>query len=675
MSNRRTFVCNAASTLLAAHLWTLAAEPRHRAPAAVTGSREPDLKQRFPYFKSTPVPYWNVRLHDSFWSPRQKTTREVTIPWLTKAHDRAGGLAAFEAHPESYRAAETVVNMESIKLIEAMATVVGLTPDKGIKGLTDAWIKPLIHAQGADGYLEEHFPPGLARPPERWQAVWWSHEAYTTGHYIESAIAFREATGDEVMYASAVRAADNMVVDLLSDKHVYTSGHPEIEQALMRLYGQTGNIHYLRLCKWFLDSRGHHAGRPSFGRMRLDDKPVKEQRTIEGHAVMAAYLWNGVTQYVGATGDAAYREAVLSVWDDFANHRMYIHGGGGNVSSRIEGYRKAPDCILPDDAYCESCSVFANFQWAHSLARLTGEARYLDVAERMLYNAFCASLSLSGDASSYRNLIQVNQPTPRTQEFATSCCPPNIVKLINKVGGFFYFTDDEGIYVNHYGASEAHIPWRAGVQLTQTTEYPWNGTIQIRVEPHSPGTFTLRLRVPAWATSPTLSVNGQRVEGSVVQGWLVVRRRWAAGDRVDLILPMLIRRVTMPPRFKEYENRAALERGPIVYCLEEQDVELNSRHSEYADNILATFYIPQDARFTAEHRSELLGGVTVLRGEVRQLIRETGDESRPVRVTLVPYGVWGNRTAGAMRIWLGAHQAPLVEMLLPEQLLGESCVG
>jgi DUF1680 family protein len=579
----------------------------------------------------------------------------------------------FKAAPATYRAADSVVNMEAIKLIEAMATIVGLERDPAIEGLTNAWIERLIHAQGTDGYLEEHFPPGLAHPPLRWQPVWWSHEAYATGHYIDSAIAYREATGGELMYGSAVRAADNMVAELLDGQRAYTSGHPEIEQALMRLYGQTGDGRYLRLCKWFLDSRGHHEGRPSFGRMRLDDKPVNQQRTIEGHAVMAAYLWNGVTQYVAATGDPLYRDALLSVWDDFVNRKMYIHGAGGNASSRIEGYRNEPYCILPDDAYCESCSVFANFQWAHSLARLTGEAHYLDAAERMLYNAFYASLSIAGDASFYRNLIQVDAPSPRTQEFATSCCPPNIVKLCNKVGGFFYSTDAEGIYVNHYGASQAQIPWGDGVSLIQRTEYPWDGAIHLELKAATPRTFTLRLRLPAWASSHTLSLNGQRLDATTRQGWITVRRAWTAGDHLDLLLPMPVRRVTLPSQFAEYENRAALERGPIVYCLEEQDLEGGVRNADY--NILATLYIPADAQFAAEYRPELLGGVTVLRGELRQLQGETQAEDQPVRATFVPYGVWDNRTSGSMRVWLGARKTSLVEMLLPEQRVGSSCVG
>lgn len=672
MANRRDFLQNTALGL------GYALVARHA--AAVTASTSDTdsvvrpLGDRFPYFQSAPVPYLNVRMQDTFWAPRQKTVHNVSVDWITGRHDKAGGLSEYRKHPDLYVAQINSGEMEHIKFIESMATVAGISPDPGITGLIDAWAKPLIEGQGSDGYLGEHFPPGLNHPPHRWAAVWWSHEDYTIGNYLEAAIAYREVSGNDAMYRSAVRAADNMVTTLLDSHRAYTSGHPEIEQALMRLYAVTGDTRYVRLCGWLLGQRGHHEGRESYGRMRQDDIPITEQRLIEGHAVMAGFLFNGVTHYLGATGDAAYREAVLSVWDDFVNRRMYLHGGGGNTSARNEGYRKNPYCILPDDAYCESCSVFANFQWAHGLFRLTGDARYVDTAERMLYNAFYASLSLKGDSSFYQNVVQTNEPRPRSPELATSCCPPNIVKLFAKVAGFFYSTDADGIYVKHYGASGADIPWGGGVKLTQQTNYPWDGNIAVLVEPKLSQSFTLRLRLPAWAKSHTLTVNGQIVDATPLKGWLAVHRRWKAGDGIELNLPMDVERVTMPPQFKEYENRAALQRGPIVYCLEEQDIEADAGQSNAVAFVgLATAYIPEDAQFKAQHRPDFLGGVTVLRGELRQLSFEN-DRAKPVPATFIPYGVWGNRTPGPMRIWLGARKAPLVEMLLPEQELGESCV-
>lgn len=649
---------------------------------ATTGGRG-DLNAtsagRFPYFQSEPVSYLHVRMQDTFWAPRQKITHAVSVPWVTQAHDRSGGLTQFKKESDTYVAQTQLGSTEHVKFIEAMAAVIGVQRDPAVVGMIDAWAKPLIEKQGADGYLAEHFPRAENHPSQRWMPVWWSHEDYHIGHYLESAIAYREVTGSEDLYRSAVRAVDNMASALLGSQRAYTSGHPEIEQALMSLYGVTGEKKYLSLCGWLLDQRGRHAARPSFGRYGQDHVPIKEQRTIEGHAVRAAFLFNGVTQYVGATGDQDYRNTVLAVWEDLVGRKMYLHGATGNLSARNEGYRRNSYCILPDDAYGESCAVIANFQWAHSLFRLTAEARYLDTAERLLYNAFAAALSLRGDSAFYCNVAQsdpkdeipkIAYPHTRSSQLAAGCCPPNIVKLVNKVSGFFYSVASDGIYVNHYGACEALVPWRSGIRITQHTAYPWGGEITLRVRSTRPEHFTLRLRLPDWAKSYQLAINGRPVETAPRNGWLPVQRLWNADDRVELTFPMSIERVTMGPEFREYENRVALRRGPIVYCLEGEDAGKSLRDS------LAAVYMPQQSIVTAEHRPEFLGGVTVLKGEVREVVGHFEYDSERVHpAEFVPYAVWGNRAPGAMRVWLGASRSSVVDFTTPQPASGESCVS
>jgi DUF1680 family protein len=479
--------------------------------------------------------------------------------------------------------------------------------------------------------------------------VWSSHEDYVLGHYLEAGIGYLESTGNHTLYDSALRAVDNMASVFLGNSRAYAPGHEEIEQALTRLYGMTGDPKYLNLCGWLIAQRGCHEGRPNFGLYSQDQIPVKEQRTIEGHAVRAAFLFNGVTEYVGATGHPDYRAAVLAVWDDFEKRKMYVHGAGGTFSGNNEGYTTQPYYIPPGECYGESCSVFGNFQWAHNLFRLTNDARYLDTAERMLYNAFYASLALSGDRFFYENPAEVRQPTPRGEWHGCPCCPPNIVKLLAKVGGFFYSTDKDGIYVKQYGASFADISFAKGVKLTQRTDYPWSGEITLLVDPVETGSFSLCLRVPAWAKAHSLTVNGNAVPASPDRGWLRVTREWKAGDVVKLSLPMEVERIVMPDTFKEYKGLVALQRGPIVYCLEGQDVS----------EPLRSLYVPADARFTAVHRPELLGGVTVLQGDLGQA---TAEGSKTIHVQFVPYGVWDNRTPGEMRIFL-----PFTEKALPEQ--------
>lgn len=618
--------------------------------------------KRFPHFQSVPVSYFRVTLQDGFWAPRQQVVHDVTVAWATRHYDDAGGVDGYRSHPDEYVAKIEKGDLEAIKFVEAMSAVVGLRRDPMIETVARAWGQEMIVCQEADGYWSFGWPLA-ADKANRWRAVWWSHEDYALGHYLESAIGFKESVGDGAMYESAVRAVDNMASTFLGCNRAYAPGHEEIEQALMRLYGITGSQKYLALCGWLIGQRGHHEGRRGYGKYSQDHLPIEQQRTIEGHAVRAAFLFNGVTEYVGATGHAGYREAVLAVWNDLVNHKMYLHGGSGTRTADNEGYSAKSDRIPPGDCYGESCSVFGNFQWAHNLFRLTGDASYIDVAERMLYNAFYASLSLAGNRFFYENVAQQDSPTARYAWHPVPCCPPNIVKLFAKVGGFFYSTDARGIFVKHYGQSEARIQFASGVTLTQQTAFPWDGRIVLRVNPREPANFSLRLRIPAWAKGHTASVNGKPESGSVDQGWLTIHRKWSSGDTVELNLPMRIERITMPARFEEYKDLAALQRGPIVYCVEEQDMEPMMRNS-------FTAYLPEHFDFAAEYRPSLLGGVTVLTGNLT-LPSYTDDTEKSVPTTFIPYGAWNNRTPGAMRIWLPSRKLSL-DNVLPADPPGES---
>jgi DUF1680 family protein len=649
----------------------------------------------FPHFRAYPVSYLQVRLEDSFWTPRQATVRETTVPWVTAAHDAAGGLVGFRSDLGQYVAETTPGDVEHIKFIEAMATVLGVKSEPDVEGLIDSWAKPLMEGQGSDGYLAEGFPVGLTRPPHRWEVAKGvaSLEDYAIGHYIEAAIAYREATGKDELYGSALRAAQNLVSSLLNGSCSYVSAHPEIEKALLRLYGTTGDYAYVELCGWFLDQRGHHEERSSYGRRCQDRIPLIEHRAIEGHAVCAAYLYDAVTQYIGATDDSRYRTAVLAVWDDLSQHKTYLHGASGNGSARNEGYLPEPKMILPDDCYGESCAAIGNFQWSHSLFLLTGEARFLDYAEKILYNAFPASLSLEGDRSFYTNVAQTGAPANadgavtltagrrtspvRHADLATSCCPPNVVKLMNTVGGYLYATDDSGIYVNYYATSSASIELNEQIEIRQRTNFPWDGQVELIVTPTAASSpMTLRLRIPSWAGEPSVVVNGDPFPAAVTDGWLAIPKQWRRGDTVQLSLPMEAVRVTLPRDFKGYENRAALVRGPIVYCLEAIDLQNEGVGRIFeevklardpgappsaAESVFSSIYIPEDVAWSAEHRPEFLGGVTVLNGSLRQL-DSVGNEAS-VDATFIPYCVWGNREPTEMRIWLGAKSAPPFQFL------------
>jgi DUF1680 family protein len=614
-----------------------AAEARSSPPPVAEGAR-------FPHYKSNPISYLRVKLQDNFWAPRQKVIRDVTLPWATRHLDEAGGLQAYKAHPDLYKAKVREGDWEAIKFIEALVTADGLERDPAIEGLIDAWTKQMISTQLSDGFFA-FGDPISTDPIKRWLArnVYGRSQDYGLARYLDGAISYREVTGKDAAYHSAVRAMDDMVSAVLDGRRTFISKDSETPQALLRLYGITGNTRYLQLAEWLIGQRGHHEQRESWGLKYQDEGPVADQRTIEGHAVRAANLWDSVTGYVAATGNADYRKAVLSVWDNFVEHKMFIHGGGGNRSSGFEGYVKEPDFLPPSDSYSESCSVAANFQWANNLFRLTGEARYLDTAELMLYNAFPASLSLSGDRYFYCNVLEKLEPTLRSEWHFCPCCPPNIARLFSTLGGHFYSTDKEGIFVKFYGASEADIPFRDGVKLIQRGDYPWRGDLALQVEPATPSEFSVRLRIPQWAGSCEIKVNGVKVETDVRQGWVSLNRRWERGDKIELSLPMTVKRVTMPPRFKWYDDLVALQRGPIVYCVEEQDSAVP----------LTLLYLPEDTPLTEEFQPGLLGGVTVIKGTLPSAaMNAPKNYSRQVPVRFIPYGVWNNRGADAMRVWL-----------------------
>lgn len=615
--------------------------------------QEPTL---FPNFQNTPVHYTRVRLRDAFWAPRQETVHRVSVPWAIEHLDLPPDASVDEPLPPSEGRHVRVGDYEAIKFIETLAAVSRLTDDSSLADTALAWSERFTADQEPNGYLPNLYPAGQRYG--RWHSDWWSHEAYALGHFLDAAMELADASGRNEPLTAARAAIENMAVDLMDADLPYGVGCAGIEPALMSLYGRTGEPRLLNLCRWLVEQRGRHEGRVSFGAYAQDHVPVREQRTIEGHAVRAAYLYAGVAALVGATGDEDYLATLEAVWADMMHHKTYRHGAVGSRVANNEGYLREPNVLPLDDCYGESCSVYGNFQWSHDMFRLTGDAAYLDGADRMLYNAFAASLQLSGDAYFYENPAEQDESTVRPDWHPVPCCPPNILKLIAKVGGFFYATDREGVFVKHYGASEADVPIAGGTRFVQTGGYPWNGDISIELFPAEPEVFTVWARIPSWASAFRASVNGVAVDGRVDKGWLAIRRLWARGDRIDLDLPMDAVRTRVPEEFSGYEGLVAIERGPIVYCLEDQDLRYP----------LELAILPDDSELVPEFRPDFLGGVTVLHTTLRRRdglmyrrdpLGASGEHSRGGRAILVPYAVWANRRPGAMRTWIPRVEAPL----------------
>jgi len=392
-----------------------------------------------------------------------------------------------------------------------------------------------------------------------------------------------------------------------------------------------------------------------------DAMPVREATGVVGHAVRQGYLLAGAADLVAETGEADLRRALDRLWRNCVGRRMYVTGGCG---SRYQGETFGDDYELPNDrAYAETCAAIANLMWQWRMLLLTGETRFADVMELALYNGFLAGWSLDGESYFYCNPLEHRgggDAAPgdrgsgrRTRAMwdRTACCPPNVARTVAALPGYLYGVSDDAIRVHHFAVSTAAIDLPGGSRVTieQRTDYPWSGEAAFRVRVPRTVSFGLRVRVPGWARSATL--DGRAVEPGT---YAEVRREWADGDTVTLLMPMAIERLHAHPHVTNNRGRVALRRGPIVYCIEDADFD--------GAGVLDVT-LPADAALAAEHRPDLLGGVTVLHGEA-PAVDPPGEmaapytstagagPARPIAFTAVPYYAWANRTPGAMQVWI-----------------------
>ncbi|MHC4991139.1 MAG: glycoside hydrolase family 127 protein, partial [Planctomycetota bacterium] len=499
--------------------------------------------------------------------------------------------------------------------------------------------------------------------PERWSYIAHSHELYNVGHMYEAAVAYEQATGKRALLEVAIRSADLIDREFGPGRRNDPPGHEEIEIGLVKLYRATGNERYLKLAKFFIDQRGHADGRELYGIYAQDHVPVVEQTEPVGHAVRAMYLYSGMADVAAITGDADYLAALDRIWDDMVRTRLYLTGG---IGARQSGEAFGEPYELPNaSAYNETCAAVGNALWNHRMSLLHRHARYVDVLERVIYNGFLSGVSLSGDAFFYPNPLASGGSYHRSPWFSCSCCPVNVVRFVPSIAGYVYAYDEDEIFVNLFAAGEARVTLPGGaVGITQATAYPWNGKVAITIEPQTPSDFTVNIRVPGWATgSPvpsdlyeyvsgtkgsgfSLSVNGRSIPSpELVRGYVRLAKHWKRGDTITLELDMPVRLVRSHEKVSENRGRLALERGPIVYCLESID---NGGH-------VRNVWMPEDGSFVTEHRSDLLGGVTVIKGKAFAMHRDTADgpgHATPIDLMAVPYYAWDHREPSEMTVWI-----------------------
>jgi uncharacterized protein len=650
--------------------------------AAATRSRREDffmttgVERASATLRHRPVPFTAVELADGLWAPRQRVVRERTVPFLYGQMEKIGTLEALDvtkppgplAFPYRKNNTSTSVmywDSDIAKWIETASYTLATHPDPALDALIDDVVARISAAQEPDGYFNSFFQ--RREPAKKWSNLRDWHELYCAGHMIEAAVAHARATGKHNLLDIVCRHVDHIAARFgpaEGQKRGYC-GHEEIELALVKLYRLTGEQRHLDLASYFIDERGQQ---PHYfeieARARGADPadwwhqtyeynqshlPVREQDRVVGHAVRAMYLYSAMADLAAEHDDEALLQACRRLWADVTGKRLYVTGGLG-PSANNEGFTS--DYDLPNEtAYAETCAAVGLVFWAHRMALLEGDARYADVMEQALYNGALSGLSLDGERFFYENPLASRGDHHRWTWHRCPCCPPNIGRLVASLGSYLYSLGQGELAVHLYAQSTARMAVDGtAVTVTQTTNYPWDGVVGLRIDPEHPIDFTLRLRIPGWCRAAQLSVNGAPVDVAQVsdRGYAVIRRRWQAGDHVELALDMPVERVYAHPDVRADQGRVALRRGPILYCVEAVD----------SPAPVHRLGLPRRAPVEARFEPELLGGVATLTASAVALepdggLYHTEPLSRtPVTLKAVPYHVWDHREPGEMLVWL-----------------------
>jgi len=613
-----------------------------------------------------------VRVTDNFWLPKIKTVQTVTIPFAFEKCRDEGRMENFliAAGQKQGKVCGKMPFDDSdvYKIIEGASYSLISVPDKGLDAYLDSVITVIAAGQESDGYLttwvtiDPNNPPArwVQKTGRRWTRLASSHELYNSGHLFEAAYAHYMATGKRNLLDIALKNADLLVDTFGPSKLKIPPGHQIVETGLVKLYRITHDEKYLNLAKFFLDLRGDPVTHPFYGAYSQDHLRVTRQTEIVGHAVRALYMYAGMTDIAAIYGDDAYLKAVNNIWSNLNEKKMYITGG---IGARHRQESLGDDYELPNlTAYAETCAAIANVYWNNRLFMLTGDAKYYDCLERSLYNGLLSGISLDGKSFFYVNPLEADGKFmfnhgsgTRQSWFDCSCCPTNLVRFIPSLPGLIYATQKDELFVNLYVSSKAETAVNnTPITIEQQTDYPWQGDVNITITPEKPQQFTLKLRVPGWAQNtplpgglysytatsedkPVITVNGKEIEYIVHLGYAAITRKWKAGDTVTVKLPMIIRHVIASEKVKDDRGKAAIEYGPIVYCLEGID----------NDNQLDNFILPDNAVLKVEKRNDLLNGVNVITGGV-----PFRNDHGLLELTAVPYYAWSNRGAGTMKIWL-----------------------
>jgi hypothetical protein len=631
-----------------------------------------------------PVPFTAVHLDDEFWAPRIETNRKVTIPYAFGKCEETGRVENFVRAAKKLRGEKlkddkvrgySFDDTDIYKILEGASFGLSVKADPKMEKYLDELIAKIAAAQEPDGYLFTARTINPEKPhhwagKKRWEKVSrLSHELYNMGHFYEAAVAHYQATGKKSMLDIATKNADLLCKVFGPGRNEDWAGHQIIEMGLCKLYRATGEKRYLDLAKFLLDTRG-----PDGRTYDQSHKRVVDQEKGVGHAVRATYMYSGMADVATLTGDKRYITAIDRIWDNIVRTKTYITGGLGQPGGP-EGF--AGEYNLGNNCYCETCAGIGNVYWNHRLFMLHGDAKYIDVLERALYNNVIDGVSLDGKKFFYPNTLSssgTGRRPARSEWFGCACCPGNIARFIASVPGYVYAAKGSDVYVNLYAGGKGSL--KVGdntVAITQETRYPWQGAVKMTVEPKNEFRFALKIRIPGWAQNTpmpldlyrymnkssetaTLKLNGKPVAPAVDKGYVTFDRTWKKGDTVELNFPMPIRRVLANDKVEPDRNRVAIERGPMVFC------------AEWPDNNGKThgLILSDDAKLTSEFRKDMLGGIEVIQANAQVVKLE--EENKPLvkaehKLVLIPYYAWAHRGTGEMDVWLARNDEPIKALL------------
>ncbi|TSD63451.1 glycoside hydrolase family 127 protein [Inquilinus sp. KBS0705] len=647
-------------------------------------------KQDYPI---QPLAFTKVKLTDHFWSSRIETNRTVTIPASFARCESTGRVKNFQMAAErkgKFCTTYPFDDTDIYKTIEGASYSLALHPDKQLDHYVDSMINIVAKAQEPDGYLYtartiDPLHVGAWLGTERWvKEQENSHELYCAGHMYEGAVAHYMATGKRNFLDIAIRNADLLVRVFGPGKRHVAPGHEIVEMGLVRLYRITGKKEYLDLAKFFIDERGHKEynkkSKSVFenGVYWQDDKPVIDQDEAEGHAVRAMYLYSGMADVAALTGDKEYLAAIDKIWDNMVGKKMYVQGSIGAVG---DGERFGDNYELPNaTAYNETCAAIGSVFWNQRMFLLHGESKYIDVLEKTLYNGLISGVGLDGKSFFYTNAMQIHDDfshpdieRERAGWFTCSCCPTNVVRLMPSIPGYIYAQNGKDVFVNLFISGTGSLTLNSKqLKITQQNNYPWDGALAFTIDPANSMDFNLKIRIPGWAQNQAMpsalysyqtpsnkqvqiKVNGTAIDYDVKNGYAVISRKWKKNDKVEMNLPMEVRRVIATDKLPEDNGKVALQRGPVMYCAEWKD------NDGKASNII----LPATTTLKPEYKPELLNGVMVLTGDVKTVNVDSAGQNISTQnktLTAIPYYAWANRGKGEMTVWF-PQQVKYVDLL------------